>query len=110
MLLKRRAVRLALKKLTDGADDSYAIAQRLREAGIKGNHHPTSCPIANYLRRETGVDVRVYEKKVTNNWASRVPIIPPSKVAAFIRLFDQGYYPELDGYLSKLESQREANQ
>jgi len=98
MLLKRRAVRLALKELANGADDAREIANRLKAAGVKGGHRPDNCPVAHYLKQKTGLKVSVGPGTVTNDWVTRVPIWTPSKVSVFIELYDNGYYRELEGY------------
>ena len=98
MILKRRAVRLALKELAKDAEDSHVIARRLKDAGITGGIGMFNCPIAQYLRRTTGVKARVLPNSVTNGWLSRVPVKIPGTVSAFIKLYDDGYYPELESY------------
>ena len=98
MLLKRRAVRLALRELANGADDARGIANRLKEAGVKGGHRPENCPVACYLRQKTGLKVKVFPNTVTNDWITKIPVRTPGTISAFIRLYDNGYYRELEGY------------
>lgn len=97
MLLKRRAVRLALKELAKDAEHPDAVAQRLRDVRVTGRRGDTeSCPIANYLRRKTGLKVEVEYMDTTNDWVTKLPVKNPYVVSRFIRSFDSGHYPDLE--------------
>lgn len=85
---------VALDKL--GALGNAAdIALFLQEEGITGSHKADACPVANYVRRETGVrisvcsDFWVRESKDFNETL-------PSAVGVFIRHYDLLGFPALD--------------
>lgn len=76
---------------------SRAIAKFLEEEGVSGKlKGATSCPIANYVRRETGVSIAVSaELWAGHPDAERRPV--PRWVGEFVARFDDGAFPALVG-------------
>jgi hypothetical protein len=75
---------------------SVQIAVKLYRADIKGDpEHACQCPIAKYLKQETGISVlAVYGSTV---WALDLEYTDtPESVREFIRDFDSHRYPLLD--------------
>lgn len=73
-----------------------AIAARLVELGDVGGHSVFDCPLSTFVRREVGVTV-----VVANSWWRFIdpfaaPRVLPAPLAAFVRNYDMGCYPELE--------------
>lgn len=83
-------VKASLAKLPSAA---YLIACQFEEMGITGLRHvPHACPIARYLRRDTGLEVRVTVGLVyVGQWRTKMP----GAVCQFIENFDNGLYKYL---------------
>jgi hypothetical protein len=81
----------ALAALPTEADE---IARVFTELGITGRRGKTcSCPVAEYLKAETGREVEVAMDVVYSTGAPKVVL--PHHVVRFIRSFDHGRYPQL---------------
>jgi hypothetical protein len=87
-----KTVESALAKL-EALGSPDAIAAFFANVGITGKpRRATSCPVANYLKREFDTPVvAVYERAYTRK---AVTATPPT-VFAFIQNFDNGEYPDL---------------
>lgn len=92
-----RNVEASLWYLSHFAADE--IADLFRFEGIKGNHGANSCPVSEYLFKETGERyfVFVYARKCVNgvedDFENAVEL--PRSVRRFIGNFDAGCYPDL---------------
>lgn len=81
---------------TDQRNPLWGLVQYLRIEGIKGiPGRARRCPIANYLRRETGLEVGVSTRAVAVDNCDGSFDIPPV-VSEFINNFDRGAIMELD--------------
>ena len=76
------------------------VAEVLAEEGCRGGHGSKTCPVAVFVRRETGLDARVDNcgraygvSGGEENWPETVM---PDAVFEFIGEFDHGCYPELE--------------
>lgn len=79
-----------------GALGSYqAVAQFLHEEGVRGRQKSaTACPVANYVRRETGLAISIHpEWFFSYRDQDRHPV--PESVGDFIHCFDLGQFPSL---------------
>lgn len=88
---------VALDKL-GALGDARDIALFLQAEGITGTHLATSCPVANYVWRETGVSISVCSNFWARDEAGRTydqETVPPA-VGKFIRSYDLLGFPELD--------------
>lgn len=88
------AVAEALAKLA-AAGDPDAVAQRLEAAGATGPIAASArCPIATYVRKETGLPVAVG----VTGWAIHGVggDALPDDLAEFVQRFDRGHYPTLE--------------
>lgn len=77
------------------------IADLFRAEGIKGSHSAATCPVSNYLKRETGVRYSVFfsaarydEAECREGPGPRYEV--PSSVFTFIQRFDAHQYPDLE--------------
>lgn len=94
----------ALKRLDD-LPTADAIADQLVSMGVGGiRMSPTKCAIAVYLWSVTGERVRVgLARETSDGLTTRSPLSTEAelhsapRVAQFIRGFDNGSYPKLDG-------------
>lgn len=88
----QKQVDKAVKKL---GKTPQQMAKSLQTRKIKGHAgDPNSCPLANYLMREFGVDTAdVSDEGVS---ANGVEIPATSVVNKFIVLFDAGKFPKLE--------------
>jgi len=87
------SVKEALAKL-DAVGEPDDIAQYLRSRGIHGHKtDPSSCPIAVYVKQETGVSVRVFP--VTGIRWDGGSTDTPWNVRRFVCKFDRNHYPFL---------------
>jgi hypothetical protein len=91
-----------LALLTPLGETSDQVCRSLKERGIKGDMWcGSSCPIANYLRKETGVLVSVNTRQVSifdprnKSHEHYLDQELPAAISAFIRNFDNRAYPEL---------------
>jgi hypothetical protein len=84
---------VAMEKLAS-LESSAAVAQFLVGERIQGYRSmATSCPVAQYLRRETGQQCEVHMNKFFNkDWSYEVPL----NVGIFVYDFDKGKYPDLE--------------
>lgn len=95
----------ALKRL--GTSES-AIAAGLKNMGYKGDHDPTSCPVANYLRDQfPGESVRVGGGGWSENWlqvngAGFTYEETPIAVKVFVSAFDSGRHKELEPWRARI--------
>lgn len=72
---------------------SRDLAMMLAEKGIKGKKsHWTQCPLAKYIKEETGEDVRVTQEYIV---ATKDFLITPLPLIRFIQRFDHGDFPDL---------------
>lgn len=88
-----------LRELLEGlGDNPNDIAGRLLDAGIQGQRDEAeSCPIANWLRQETGgepVVTQTYVELALDD--GDLEITTPPAMRAFIQHFDFRQFPELD--------------
>lgn len=77
----------------------YGIYKLFVEEGVKGRRHATCyCPVANYVRAETGafVQMGLYTLNDLESIAPRSYEVGQS-VSDFIASFDQGEYDDLLG-------------
>lgn len=85
-----------LNELGDTADE---VAGTLLGKGIDGNHSMHTCPVANYIRDNTGVKVGVVpsETSYQDEWyCGRFNYIDnPLAVRKFVKAFDEGAFPAL---------------
>lgn len=91
----------ALDKLA-ALGDHHHIATHLAERGVKGAcNNPTYCPIAQYLSKETGVQVEVgLHAAYTHKGAEATGLDwLPDPVSDFIAAFDSREHPELEMHL-----------
>jgi hypothetical protein len=77
------------------------VAAALVAAGVKGKRSTRrSCPVANWLRLETGLDPSVDDDRVALREAedlrTRVEVRTPDAVRGFIYDFEDGEYVDLD--------------
>lgn len=87
-----------LASLGDSAD---AVATSLEVAEIKGRREEASCcPVARWLRRETGLSCISVDLSQIHVWAGRdldqITVRTPPAVNDFVGHFDDHGYPELD--------------
>lgn len=88
-----------LKKLvTDLGDTPQEIAKKLTELGCKGSvGEHDRCPIANYLRTKGAFYISVAEANIEAYDEEReAEITTPVAAQAFIEMFDQGKFKELE--------------
>jgi len=92
-------VRRALNKLTAHCSEPDEIADRLYGMGIKGIIADSEkCPIVNYIKEKTGVDVRVSRQMITAPVPferSAFTIENHLLIQEFISRFDDDQYPLL---------------
>lgn len=84
-------IEAALAALPPSADEIAIVLGRL---GIGGDHKFESCPIASYLKDETGEEVCVVGSKTVRGGMVTIP--NPQHIADFVLKFDGGDYPWLD--------------
>jgi hypothetical protein len=89
-------LKVVMDKLA-GLETSEAVARFLVEEGIQGYRSMAhACPVAKYLRRETGRMFEVHQGSYRPNWSGIDEVHEtPGAVAEFIGDFDRGAYPEL---------------
>lgn len=76
-------------------DTPGEVAATLRQLGITGRQFAVShCPVANYLREHAGMAHPNVSPRTVTTRAGYV-IQTPAPVAAFVRQFDLGYFPDL---------------
>lgn len=75
------------------------IAEFLEQEAITGTHHSQTCPVANYVLRETGTPISICQSfwgpANAANWERSSHTVPVS-VTAFIRRFDGRGFPRLE--------------
>lgn len=85
-----------LKELGDTADK---VAGTLLGKGFNGNHNIHTCPVANYIRDNTGVKVGVVPSETSykdDEWCGVFNYIEnPPAVLEFVKAFDDGAFPAL---------------
>lgn len=91
------------KLRTQGSSDQIAVLFEAEQ--VRGVRKRASlCPVANYIRRETGQDVRAHPLMITVitdgrgkhlRFAPIVSVGPRDPVGQFMARFDEGDYPEL---------------
>lgn len=72
------------------------IAAHLEQLDVRGDHRCCSCPIAVYIKQETGIDAFV----TTTTWeivGDATPWTLPAPIGSFIRAHDRNAYPHLWG-------------
>lgn len=80
--------------LEDLGDTEGDVVTTLLNKGYKGKQGTTdNCPVANYLRGETGILVFVDTDECGTDEGT---ISTTRSVCAFIEAFDGGLYPELE--------------
>jgi hypothetical protein len=92
-------VRRALNKLTAHCSEPDEIADRLYGMGIKGIIADSEkCPIVNYIKEKTGVDVRVKRQYVSTAPYAKSSFTMENHllIQEFISRFDDDQYPLLD--------------
>jgi len=78
------------------------IAELFRREDIKGSHGAVTCPVSNYLKRETGIrysvflSARQYDEEQRCEVVQRESYGVPFSVFEFIQRFDAGQYPDLE--------------
>jgi hypothetical protein len=107
MLFKRRAIRRALRSLTAEADNVREISDRLARMNVYGRRgNPSWCPIARYLNKATGMEVRVDFQEVDAPpgllWSPR-PVQLPDVLQAYIKVFDVGGLPQNDARINRFQ-------
>jgi hypothetical protein len=85
--------------LAELPDTAYGIAAYLIGQECRGQQRQTDCcPIANYLRGTGGFDDIDVDPSAVTVWtgdAVRERADTPEHIAAFIRRFDRGEWPDL---------------
>lgn len=71
------------------------VAARLVELGVRGDHGCGSCPIAVYIKAQTGLDVFVGGSGMWHIVGTSALWTLPAPLTAFIARHDRGAYPEL---------------
>jgi hypothetical protein len=98
-MFEKYRVRRALNRLTVLAKDTDEIANRLSEMNIKGIiGSGQKCPIANYVRKETGINVNAgtqYVGPVRLRTDYDDKLEPDLLIEDFIVNFDRGKYLQL---------------
>lgn len=86
-----------LEKAIDGLPKtSFGTYIFLKKRGIRGYRGSFStCPVANYLRNETGIGVSVSSIAVVAVGVDEIPLKPGTK--SFIKSFDNNRYRSLRG-------------
>lgn len=93
-MFNRTKVRRALNKLSSECGSSRDVANKLKAMGIKGTRdNANTCPLAVYIRTETGLNVKVDYQRVTDGF---LPIKLNNYLEFFVLRFDEECYPELD--------------
>lgn len=83
----------ALRRLDQEPD----IAAFFRDIGVKGRlNDPTSCPVARWLTRESGLDGVCVTPTLASHADSEELFDLPISVAMFVREFDECYHPEFE--------------
>lgn len=82
----------ALAKLAKLGGTKAAVAASLKRRRIKGNHSACGCPIAKYAKAMSAT------LTIIEWWGPNLDVFVPTPrpIAAFIRAFDRGEYPELE--------------
>jgi hypothetical protein len=76
-----------------GELDPDEIARLCADEGIVGAFGSAECPVARYVRQQTGEQVRVYG---TAQWVRGQRVFSlPASIAEFVRRFDSERYPHL---------------
>ena len=78
-------------------ESAEAVAEFLRDQGVTGDKHSSSCPIAVWITRRTGQRVTVVVNDVMPTFPALGRFVNPHAVREFIRSFDRGVYPHLIG-------------
>jgi hypothetical protein len=88
-----------LADLQDLGADSHDVAVKLQQLGICGKRNITrGCPIYNYLKgkghdiNSVGYFIYTYNGEIPGSEGS---CLLPAHVSTFIRLFDDGMFPNL---------------
>src|SRR6266850_8111910 len=78
------------------------IADLFRGQGIKGSHGAATCPVSNYLKRETGIRYAVFLRARQYDEERLCELVfcesyeVPTSVFVFIQRFDARWYPDLE--------------
>lgn len=79
------------------------IATALHEKGVRGGHGSRDCPLAHYIRIETGLKASVRPRHFrvddTDHWWTL-----PEPLVGFVSRFSRDHYPQL---LAHLETEGE---
>ena len=75
------------------------IARLFRDEGVTGVlGQARRCPVASYVRRETGVRISIYDNWSQKNDGPELGTATPPTVFGFIKHFDGLEYPDLIRY------------